>query len=70
MQERGRKKRDEALDYIQSMLGELRTMADSERYDMLALLIEMAYVEAGDIARGERPAYVGLSDSRARPQSQ
>ena len=68
MQEREKKRRDEALDYIQSMLGELRTMADAERYDMLAFLIEMAYVEAGDIARGERPAYVGLSDSIGRPR--
>ena len=67
MQEKGKKRRDEALDYIQSMLGELRTMADTERYDMLAFLIEMAYVEAGDIARGERPAYVGLSEL-AKPQ--
>jgi hypothetical protein len=43
---------------MQSMLGQLRTMAEAERCDMLAYLIEMAYVEASDIIRGERPARV------------
>jgi hypothetical protein len=38
------------------MLGELRNMAMAERMDVLAYLIEMAYVEASDIVRGERPA--------------
>jgi hypothetical protein len=37
------------------MLGQLRTMAEAERCDMLAYLIEMAYIEASDIIRGERP---------------
>ena len=40
------------------MLGQLRTMAEAERCDMLAYLIEMAYVEASDIIRGERPIRV------------
>ena len=52
------KKRSEALDYIQSMLGQLRSMADQERCDMLAYLIEMAYLEASDIVRGERPSRI------------
>ena len=52
------RKRSEALDYIQSMLGQLRNMAETERCDMLAYLIEMAYVEAGDILRGERPSRI------------
>ena len=43
---------------LQSMLGQLRTMAEAERCDMLTYLIEMAYVEASDIIRGERPARV------------
>lgn len=51
-------RRTEMLDYIQSMLGQLRTMAEAERCDMLTYLIEMAYVEASDIIRGERPARV------------
>lgn len=52
------KRRTEILDYMQSMLGQLRTMAEAERCDMLAYLIEMAYVEASDIIRGERPARI------------
>jgi hypothetical protein len=55
MQDAGRKRRTEALDYMQSMLGELRTMAKAERHGLLAYLIEMAYLEASDIARGDRP---------------
>ena len=51
-------RRTDTLDYLQSMLGQLRTMAEAERCDMLAYLIEMAYVEASDIIRGERPARV------------
>lgn len=50
------RRRTETLDYVQSMLGQLRVMADAERCSMLAYLIEMAYVEAGDILRGEFPS--------------
>lgn len=45
----------DALDYVQTMLGQLRTMAAAERCDMLAYLIEMAYLECSDIRRGVRP---------------
>jgi len=58
-------RRTDTLDYMQSMLGQLRTMAESERCDMLAYLIEMAYVEASDIIRGERPSRV-RQDKRHR----
>jgi hypothetical protein len=51
-------RRTETLDYLQSMLGQLRQMADAERLDMLAYLIEMAYIEASDIIRGDRPSRV------------
>ncbi len=51
--------RTDTLDYLQSMLGQLRTMAQAERLDMLAYLIEMAYFETGDIIRGERPSRFG-----------
>lgn len=54
-------RRAETLDYIQSMLGQLRIMADAERCGLLAYLIEMAYVEAGDAVRSERPSSVGLN---------
>ena len=50
------KGRSDTIDYIQSMLGQLRNMAQAERYDVLAYLIEMAYVEAGDILVGQRPS--------------
>lgn len=50
------RRRAETLDYVQSMLGQLRLMAEAERCGMLAYLIEMAYIEAGDIIRGEMPS--------------
>lgn len=52
-------RRTDRLDYIQSMLGQIRVMAEAERYEMLAYLIEMAYIEASDILRGDRPLRVG-----------
>jgi hypothetical protein len=52
------RRRTDTLDYLHAMLGQLRTMADAERLDMLAYLIEMAYIESGDIIRGERPLRV------------
>ena len=55
------RRRTETLDFMQSMLGQLRTMAEAERCDMLAYLVEMAYVEASDIIRGDRPARVQQS---------
>lgn len=40
---------------MQAMLGQIGTMVKAERCDMLAYLIEMAYLEVSDIIRGERP---------------
>jgi hypothetical protein len=45
----------ENIAYIKQMLGQLRTVADAEGCDMLCYLIEMAYIEAGDIQLGQRP---------------
>lgn len=45
--------RIEKLRFIQSMLGEMRTMAEAERCDMLTYLIEMAYIEASDVVRAK-----------------
>ena len=59
------RRRTETLDYIQSMLGQLRTMAQAERCDMLAYLIEMANLETGDIIRGVRPT--SIADGAASP---
>lgn len=50
-----RHNRTETLDFVQSMLGQLRDMAMGERCDMVAYLIEMAYFEVSDVIRGERP---------------
>jgi hypothetical protein len=45
--------RIETLEYVKSMLGQLRGMAEAEECDMLAYLIEMAHLEASDILRGQ-----------------
>ena len=44
----------ENVAYIRQMLGELRQVAYGEGADMLCYLIEMAYVEAGDVQTGQR----------------
>lgn len=49
----------ENVAYIRQMLGELRQVAFGEGADMLCYLIEMAYVEAGDIQSGRRPCSAG-----------
>lgn len=53
------RKQLEILDYLRAMLGQLRSMADAERYDMLAYLIEMAYIEAGDLIGSYRALPAG-----------
>ena len=56
----GRREDDtrENIAYIRQMLGELRQVALGEGADMLCYLIEMAYVEAGDVQAGRRPRSV------------
>ncbi|KRB53177.1 hypothetical protein ASE04_08160 [Rhizobium sp. Root708] len=39
----------ENIAFIRQMLAELRKVAEKEKADMLCYLIEMAYVEAGDL---------------------
>lgn len=51
------------LDYIQTMLGELRILAVAEKHEMLAYLIDMAYLEAGE-ALGRGPQGSGRKDQR------
>lgn len=41
----------ESVRFIQQMLGELRAMAKTNRMDMLAYLIEIAYIESSDQLR-------------------
>ncbi len=49
----------EKITYIWQMLGELRNVAESEGADLLCYLIEMAYVEAGDVLAGRQARSVG-----------
>lgn len=44
----------EKVAYVRHMLAELRGVAANEGADMLCYLIEMAFVEAGDILSGKR----------------
>ncbi|QFY62364.1 hypothetical protein FZ934_05095 [Rhizobium grahamii] len=39
----------ENIAFIRQMLAELRKVAENEKAEMLCYLIEMAYVEAGDL---------------------
>ena len=52
------KRQADTLEYIQSMLGQLRSMAAGERFDMLAYLIEMAHLEASDVLRSSSASEV------------
>lgn len=63
------KRRNNRLTYIQSMLRELRTMAEAERCDMVAWFIEMAYVETSDILRGQRPLNASSEAAGARSKA-
>lgn len=49
----------ENFAYIRQMLAELRVVAEREGADMLCYLIEMAYIEAGDIQSGRRELSIG-----------
>lgn len=57
--------RIERLRYIQALLGELRTLSEAERCNMLTYMIEMAYVEASDILRGQRPMRISPANQDA-----
>lgn len=53
-------KTEQNLVYVRQMLGELRAVADREREAMLAYLIEMAFLEAGDALERLRFGIEGL----------
>ena len=38
-------------DYIQDMTDELRRMADAAGFDLLAYILDMAYIEAGHVRK-------------------
>jgi hypothetical protein len=43
------------LNYLRSITLELRSIAQAERCEMVAYLLDMTYLEICDILRGERP---------------
>jgi hypothetical protein len=53
--------RIESARFIQQMLGELRAMAKTNRLEMLAYLIEIAYIESSDQLRKEIGASSGIN---------
>ncbi|MCX8998897.1 hypothetical protein NOF55_17440 [Rhizobiaceae bacterium BDR2-2] len=65
--EKGTKLSRENIAYIRQMLGELRQVARGEGADMLCYLIEMAYVEAGDIQTGRRALSPGKGERDKTP---
>lgn len=52
----GEAPRAEKISYVRQMLAELRVVAEGENADLLCYLIEMAYVEAGDVLAGRSPS--------------
>ena len=52
------------LIYVRDMLGELRAVTEAEGADMLSYLIEMAYIECGDILSNSRPLNSGFQNKR------
>ncbi|MDQ0320322.1 hypothetical protein QO002_002460 [Pararhizobium capsulatum DSM 1112] len=66
--EKGRSPQDQSADiigYVRHMLGELRTMAASQREELLVYLIEMAAVEAGDIVSRNTSSYREVNGNKA-----
>ncbi|WP_187973410.1 hypothetical protein [Aquibium microcysteis] len=51
----GNADREAMLEYVHAMLGQLRGMAETEKLDMLAYLIDMARVEVSEILRTQLP---------------
>jgi hypothetical protein len=49
---------EQKIIYVRQMLGELGSVARSENAEMLCYLIEMAYLEAGDVLAGTRPMHL------------
>lgn len=54
-----RKEDRDRIEYVGSMLGELLRMTDSGKAPMLSYLIEMAYIEARDVAESGNASGAG-----------
>jgi hypothetical protein len=50
--------REQTLEYVKAMLAQLRAMAEAEKCDMLAYLIEMAHLEASETLRDDSPSRI------------
>lgn len=50
---------DHNIQYIRQMLGELRGVAEAEKAEMLCYLIEMAFMEAGDLVEKRKHVHEG-----------
>ncbi len=59
VRELSRRMKRERLDFIRSMLREVREMAEGDGDAFLAYLIEMAYIEASDRLRKMEMPQVG-----------
>jgi hypothetical protein len=57
----------ENIAYVRQMLGELRELARRDGAEMLCYLIEMAFVEAGDIQAGQRPVSITHGEGNKSP---
>lgn len=53
---------NENIGYVRQMLGELRSISSANGAELLSYMLEMAYVEAGDIQAGARPLSIRKSD--------
>lgn len=47
----GTERRADSLNFIQTMLLQLGKMAKGDRFDVLAYLIDMAYIECSDMIK-------------------
>ena len=45
----------ERLAYVHAILLEIKTISDAEKFGFLAHLLEMAYIQSGDMLRDTRP---------------
>lgn len=56
-------------DYMQTMVLQLRDMAQAADMDFMCYLLEMAAIEASDVAGGKVPARMPALDPTAPPRT-
>ena len=45
----------EKLQYLRAMIGQLAAMAEAENAHLIGYMLGIAYIETGDVLKGERP---------------